>query len=799
MTAGSGGGSEFPGWTTGHYGISLREDGVTIHNAFFVVHHNTPPTSMKTHLLVAIALSAIACGSPPPDPDPHGIVTTPIPEKLVVLTFDDACLSHSTFVAPLLKKLGFGATFYITRFGNPALDPKMYMSWDQIKALDALGFEVGNHTWSHSQMGGGKANVAGQLPDVTKIEDLFAANGIPKPTTLCWPIYSVNTAMFEVLLDRGYRFGRSGGRNDRPYRPTLENPFETPSFTIMAKTPLETFTDAARRATRGRIPIFTFHGVPDIEHAGVGVEPARFEEMMQYLKDNQFTVIAMRDIARYVDVKKAAKLLPIPAPTPDISITDPAQLASNGTLKNNDVVCDVKVADGKIAFAGAGKGRVAIHAPITAMRSLVHAAGYALELVPPTGANQLSGISLLGGELHTSPQGINGAPLTLQNATLHLADPQNTWKDFPSPVTLAGSNKIVALDDHRAVLTGKMTGAGDITYSGFFAIGRVSSDSDYTGNTRIAQDEWFMQNAEDHQSHDDLMFGISGTQPFGKGVLTIAGKVGTRMGLAWFGQSQTAIPNPIVLETALVLNWHTAAPISLGPVSGPGALVKVFDARDNMPTGNAKMPTGSALHLLGNSHHGGTRFFSGNLLIYGDRSLGTGPVTLGGKSSDPKHAVCLCNQTSVKVINAIELAGITDATVNGPCPTFAGFRGTVANDPAALTEINTSGGDLALFGSISGSGGLLKTGDNRLVLSSANTFTGPTQVAQGMLALYGRRSLGPNPELTVAPGSKLELKFDGQMVLRKLSIGGNPQPPGVYGETEFPKVITGTGTLKVLP
>jgi autotransporter-associated beta strand protein len=768
---------------------------------------------MKTHLLAAIALSAIASGSPPPVPDPHGVLLQPIPEKLVVLTFDDACASHATFVAPLLKKLGFGATFYITRFGNPAPDPEVYMSWNQIKGLDSMGFEVGNHTWSHSQLGGGEANVAGQLPDITKIEDLFLTNGIPKPTTFCWPIYSVNVAMFQVLLDRGYLFGRSGGRNDRPYSPTLENPFETPSFTIMANTPLETFTNAAARATRGRISICTFHGVPDIEHAGVGVEPARFEEMMQYLKANQYTVIAMRDIARYVDAKKATKLLPIPVATPDITISDAAQLASGKSFEGKGVVCDVKVADGKIAFAGAGKGRVAIQAPLGDKQHLLHTADYVLELLPPTSTNQLGCITLIGSSLHTSPQGINGTPLALQNARLQLQDPQNTWKDFPSAVTLAGSNAIQALDDHRAVLTGKMSGAGDVTYSGFFAIGRVSSDSDYTGNTRIAQDEWLVQSGDDHQSHDDLMFGISGTQPFGKGVLTIAGKVGTRMGLAWFGQSQTAIPNPVVLETALVLNWHTAAPISLGPVSGPGALVKVFDARDNMPTGNAKMPTGnakmptgnakmptgSALHLLGNSHHGGTRFFSGNLVIYGDRSLGTGPVTLGGKSSDPKHAMCLRNQTSAKVINAIELAGITDATVNGSYPTFAGFRGTLANDPAALTEFNTAGGDLSLEGAISGTGGVLKTGPQALVITRPNTFTGPTRVTQGGLTLEHERSLGPNPELTLDAGTTLELKFEGEMVVRKLSINDKLQAPGVYDQAKYPEVITGSGTLKVQP
>ena len=42
------------------------------------------------------------------------ILRKPIPDKLVVLTFDDGCKSQATFVAPILKQHNFGATFYIT-------------------------------------------------------------------------------------------------------------------------------------------------------------------------------------------------------------------------------------------------------------------------------------------------------------------------------------------------------------------------------------------------------------------------------------------------------------------------------------------------------------------------------------------------------------------------------------------------------------------------------------------------------------------------------------------------------------
>jgi peptidoglycan/xylan/chitin deacetylase (PgdA/CDA1 family) len=46
-------------------------------------------------------------------PATHALALEPIPDKLVVLTFDDASRSHVTVAAPLLKKHGFGATFFI--------------------------------------------------------------------------------------------------------------------------------------------------------------------------------------------------------------------------------------------------------------------------------------------------------------------------------------------------------------------------------------------------------------------------------------------------------------------------------------------------------------------------------------------------------------------------------------------------------------------------------------------------------------------------------------------------------------
>jgi hypothetical protein len=77
----------------------------------------------------------------------------PIPDKTVVLTFDDAVKSHRTFVAPLLKGLGLRATFFVThRWMN---DQEHFMSWQEIAEIHQgrclPGLDVGTFPASGEQ------------------------------------------------------------------------------------------------------------------------------------------------------------------------------------------------------------------------------------------------------------------------------------------------------------------------------------------------------------------------------------------------------------------------------------------------------------------------------------------------------------------------------------------------------------------------------------------------------------------------------------------------------------------------
>ena len=70
----------------------------------------------------------------------------PLPERAMVLTFDDGYANHVDIVVPLLLRYRFSATFFIAveRIGRAG-----YLTWDQLRKLVFLGMEIGSHGLSH--------------------------------------------------------------------------------------------------------------------------------------------------------------------------------------------------------------------------------------------------------------------------------------------------------------------------------------------------------------------------------------------------------------------------------------------------------------------------------------------------------------------------------------------------------------------------------------------------------------------------------------------------------------------------
>ncbi len=223
------------------------------------------------------------------------------PDKLVVLTFDDSVASHATVVAPLLKKFGFGATFFITEGFDFATNKTQYMTWAQIKGLHDAGFEIGNHTRHHADVNGQSA--AQIEADVAYIEEQCAAHQIPRPISFCYPGYAASDTAAKVLRARGYRFARAGG--ERAFEPAKDEPLRMPQvFDSKPGVTFEQFVAAVAQAREGKIAVLTFHGVPDQQHPWVNTDPPVFEKYLAHLKDQGCTVIAVREMARYLPASR---------------------------------------------------------------------------------------------------------------------------------------------------------------------------------------------------------------------------------------------------------------------------------------------------------------------------------------------------------------------------------------------------------------------------------------------------------------------------------------------------------------
>jgi peptidoglycan/xylan/chitin deacetylase (PgdA/CDA1 family) len=253
-----------------------------------------------TRALLA-ALAVLMLGSP-------AIALEPIPDKLVVLTFDDSAKSHYTVARPILLKYKFGATFFITEGFDFPTNKQDYMTWDEIAQLHKDGFEIGNHTLDHQ---GVTEKTLADLPaQLRGISEECKKHRIPPPTSFAYPGNAITKEALAVLKDNGITFARRGGAPEFPYKegrgfayePGLDHALLVPSAgDARPAWTLDDFKAAAAQAKHGRIAVLQFHGVPDTAHDWVNSTKELFESYMQYLADNKFTVIAMRDLAKYVD------------------------------------------------------------------------------------------------------------------------------------------------------------------------------------------------------------------------------------------------------------------------------------------------------------------------------------------------------------------------------------------------------------------------------------------------------------------------------------------------------------------
>lgn len=136
-----------------------------------------------------------------------------LPDKPIVITFDDGYQDNYDFAYPIMQKYGYtGTIFVVTKsIGNTnfydvekKLQPEnKIMGWNEIRELDKAGFVIGAHTVDHPHL----AEVA---PEVARhqIEESKRAleHGLKKPVeVLAYPYGSYNDTVAQITEKAGYR------------------------------------------------------------------------------------------------------------------------------------------------------------------------------------------------------------------------------------------------------------------------------------------------------------------------------------------------------------------------------------------------------------------------------------------------------------------------------------------------------------------------------------------------------------------------------------------------------------------
>ena len=139
-----------------------------------------------------------------------------VPEKPVVLTFDDGYADTYTIVYPLMKEYGFPATVFI----NPG-DIGTRLTWDQVREMHKNGITISNHGFQHVEMG--QLSEEKQIENITKAQEALAKEvGIKDNPWFCYPYGDKNEFTDSASKKAGIKMGmamKSGWAHtgDNPY------------------------------------------------------------------------------------------------------------------------------------------------------------------------------------------------------------------------------------------------------------------------------------------------------------------------------------------------------------------------------------------------------------------------------------------------------------------------------------------------------------------------------------------------------------------------------------------------------
>lgn len=258
-------------------------------------------------------------------------------DKAVILTFDDNWRSQHDFAAPILENNDFNATFFIYCLGvdqGPA-----FMTAAMVRDLHDRGFDIESHSMSHPDLEHVSADALAFEVGMSKpcLEDMVPGLNVSIFATP-YATGSTNTTVLDEIAKDGYEFARVGyGENFniqcngwyvpdnqtagcQMYEPgtrdlKIQSAFNMPTLDVNALSRQNNYSLPDTQADfvalindsityendTGKVltlPILVYHNQTDrlLPEMGQSMLSESFAQQMQWLKDNGFIGLSMKDL-----------------------------------------------------------------------------------------------------------------------------------------------------------------------------------------------------------------------------------------------------------------------------------------------------------------------------------------------------------------------------------------------------------------------------------------------------------------------------------------------------------------------
>jgi peptidoglycan/xylan/chitin deacetylase (PgdA/CDA1 family) len=160
-----------------------------------------------------------------------------LPERPVVLTFDDGYGDFYTRAMPLLQQHGFTATvFQTTGWVGKEDEAKRMLNWRELAESEQAGIEIGAHTCTHPQLD--------QLPENLLREELYISKSLLednlglKVPGLAYPYGYSSARVRRVARELGYEYAYAVGN---ALTTDAADPFTLPRLTVQRATSIGEF------------------------------------------------------------------------------------------------------------------------------------------------------------------------------------------------------------------------------------------------------------------------------------------------------------------------------------------------------------------------------------------------------------------------------------------------------------------------------------------------------------------------------------------------------------------------------